>query len=104
MMCDVKVPLLLLCLAAGYGVLALSNRQERPLDKLGRWIGGLVLLLSLAGLIVAAIHCVRNGGCDAMGRPVGCVFSGQGRGLLGSASAPAPSNNNAVATTPSDQE
>jgi hypothetical protein len=109
MMCDAKVPLWLLCLAAGYGVLVVANRQERPLDKLGRLFGGLILLLSCLGLVMAAvckIQCIRSGGCDAMGgRPGRCVFSGQSSGLLGSADNPAPSNDNAVATpTPSSNQ
>lgn len=50
-----NIAILLLSLAAGYGVLALSNKQERPLDGLGRFIGGLILLVSLGGLIGAAV-------------------------------------------------
>lgn len=48
------VPLLLLSLAAGYGVLILSERQDRPLDVLGRVIGGIIVLVAAIGLICIA--------------------------------------------------
>ncbi len=109
MMGDIKVPLLLLGLASGYGVLVVANKQERPLDNLGRFVGGLVLLLSLLGLVMSAIYgiqCMRAGGCPVMGSQR-CVFSGQG-GLLGSSANPAPSTDNAVAApaaaSPTNQE
>ena len=60
-----KVALLLLALAAGYAVLALSQRQERPLDVLGRLTGGLILLVTVAGLVgmtICGIGC-KMGRC-----------------------------------------
>ena len=50
---------LLIALAAGYAVLALSNKQERPLDALGRLIGGLILIVSFIGLICVAVCSIR---------------------------------------------
>jgi hypothetical protein len=57
-----NVTLLLLALAAGYAVLVVSNKQEKPLDTLGRIIGGLILIVSFAGLLFSAI-CLARYGC-----------------------------------------
>ena len=68
-MCDAKIPLMLLTLAAGYGVLVLASRQERPLDKLGRLLGGLILLVSFIGSICTGwcrLSAMR-GKCDIAG-------------------------------------
>lgn len=72
-----SLPLLLLSLAAGYGVLVLSNKQERPLDKLGRVIGGLVLLGALAGLLwplvcAAKYMCGGNTSCPISSKKIVC--------------------------------
>lgn len=71
-----SLPLLLLSLAAGYGVLVLSNKQERPLDKLGRVIGGLVLLGALAGLlwplVCAAKYMCGNTSCPIRSKKIVC--------------------------------
>ncbi len=68
-----KVPLLLLALAAGYAVLVISNKQERPLDVLGRVIGGLVLLGAVAGLVCAGICAMK---CAKMSCDTGMMKSG----------------------------
>lgn len=57
--------LLLLCLAAGYGVLVLSQYQTRPLDVIGRIIGGLVLIVSFIGLLCVAVCSFRCGSRNA---------------------------------------
>jgi len=49
-----KVPLMLLALGVGYWVLTLSEKQKKPLDLFGRIIGGLIILVTLAGLICSA--------------------------------------------------
>lgn len=46
---------LLISLAAGYGVLVLSQNQPRPLDAIGRGVGGLILLVALIGLVCSAV-------------------------------------------------
>jgi hypothetical protein len=76
-MYEVNAPLLILGLAAGYGVLVLANRQERPLDKLGRYVGGAVLLLSVLGLICAAVCKISHmtGRCNTPGAVMQCPFS-----------------------------
>ena len=67
-----KVPLLLLALAAGYAVLVLSQRQERPLDVLGRFLGALILVVSFVGLLCVAWcslgHCRKNAEMCSYGR------------------------------------
>ena len=90
-MFGLKVLVLLLCLAAGYGVLVLANRQERPLDKLGRFIGGVILLVSLVGLLCTAVCGFRywRSGCFG-GGAFNCPFYGGGH-VLGSA--PSTSSN-----------
>jgi hypothetical protein len=89
MMCELTVPMLLLSFAAGYGVLVLANKQERPLDKLGRLSGGLIVLVSLVGLLCTAVCEIgRMTGHGPAG--VMCAYSGHG-GLLGSRSNPATS-------------
>lgn len=75
-----KVPLLLLALAAGYAVLVLSQSQQRPLDVLGRFLGGLVVLVSLVGLLCVAVcsvwcgwsRCHQGGMCPSSGKPPHC--------------------------------
>jgi thiol:disulfide interchange protein len=47
-------------LAVGYWVLTLSQNQKRPLDVLGRIIGVIILLASLASLISSAFVCVSS--------------------------------------------
>jgi hypothetical protein len=63
-----KVSMLLLALAAGYAVLVLANKQERPLDVLGRILGGLILVVSFVGLLCVAICRIgcRMGACHKM--------------------------------------
>lgn len=60
-----KVSLLLMALAAGYAVLVLANKQERPLDVLGRILGGLILVVSFVGLLCVAVCKIgcRMGSC-----------------------------------------
>jgi hypothetical protein len=71
-------------LAAGYGVLVVADKQTRPLDKLGRWIGGLILLFSIAGLVGSAA-------CKWGMMKNRCPFVGGKTTLLGAAgSAAAP--------------
>ena len=79
------VPLLLVTMAIGYWVLTLSQKVERPLDKLGRFIGGFVLLVSFLGLLCSAIcgicymRSCRTGAMGAQGcsypmKKMGCPF------------------------------
>jgi hypothetical protein len=75
--------LMLLALAAGYWVLTISQSQQKPLDKLGRLVGGFILLVSIVGLVAGAIcrvGCMR-GTCSAS--RMHCPMS---------ASAPAPAD------------
>ena len=55
------VPALLLVLGFGYWILTLANKQDRPLDVIGRVVGGLVVLVSLVGLVCIAVCGVRYG-------------------------------------------
>jgi hypothetical protein len=74
------VPLLLIALGVGYWVLTLSRKEEAPLDKLGRFAGGLMMLVSFLGLLCAAIcalwlgiSCMRSSGmCPFGGRASHC--------------------------------
>ena len=64
--------LLLLALASGYAVLTLSNKQERPLDLLGRIIGGTILIVSVVGLLCTAVCGIRTAmACHSGGCPFG---------------------------------
>lgn len=67
------IPLLLLSLAAGYGVLILSERQDRPLDVLGRVIGGIIVLVAGIGLICIATCGIKRLGQCKTGR--GCPYA-----------------------------
>jgi len=55
-----KVPLMLLALAVGYWVLTLSEKQKKPMDLVGRLIGGLIVLVALLGLICSAAFGYRK--------------------------------------------
>ena len=60
-----KVPLLLLAMVGGYWVLTLSQQQQKPLDLLGRIVGGIVLLIATGGLLCAAFFGLcRWKGCS----------------------------------------
>ncbi len=72
-------PLLLVALAAGYWVLTLSQSQGRPLDLLGRILGGLILLVSVAGLICATVFGSCRMWKKACGNPkLGCPMAAPG--------------------------
>ena len=67
--------LLLLSLAAGYGVTVLSKSQSRPLDALGRFVGGLILIVSFIGLLCTAVCGVRHMmGCMGGGSCTRCMM------------------------------
>lgn len=74
----------MLTMALGYWVLTLAAAQERPLFGLGRFVGGVILLASLIGLVAVAAcgFCKMKSGCGAGGAcPVkmsGCPMSGAG--------------------------
>ena len=64
-----KITLLMLTLAVGYWVLTLAQTQPKPLDKLGRIIGGLILIGALIGAIcisVCRLGCAK-GWCPPSG-------------------------------------
>lgn len=71
------VTLLLIAMAAGYGTLVLASKQEKPLDKLGRLVGGIVLAVSFVGLLCSAVCAIkyRCGACP-YGRGVNCGYDG----------------------------
>ena len=72
----------MLTMALGYWVLTLAATQERPLFGLGRFVGGLILLASLIGLIASASYgfCKMKSHCGAKQecavKSGGCPFSG----------------------------
>lgn len=74
-----KVPLLLIALAAGYTVLTMSQGQKRPLDVLGRIVGGLILVVSFVGLLCVAAcalrWCGKSAMCSYPGKSAGCAMS-----------------------------
>jgi hypothetical protein len=73
-----KAAVLLLALAAGYGVLVLSQSQSRPLNVIGRVIGGIVLVVSLIGLIcvgVSRVWCKKGAQGKFGGTKFGCPMS-----------------------------
>jgi len=55
-----KIPLLLLALGVGYWVLTLSQKQGRPLNILGRVIGGIIMVVSFVGLLCVAVSRVAS--------------------------------------------
>ena len=65
----VAAPLTVIALAAGYGVWVLSQRQQRPLDVVGRVLGLIIVLASIIGLLClacAGVSCWRiKGSCGA---------------------------------------
>jgi len=86
-----RVSLLLLALAVGYGVLVLSQSQTKPLNTLGRIIGGIILVVGFVGLLCSAIYgakrmCGRSSSCN-LGQKPACPMMGHGGD---STTAPAP--------------
>jgi hypothetical protein len=54
-----QVAPLLVSMMLGYGVLLLARREGRLLSRVGKFIGWLVILVSLSGLLCKAVHCMR---------------------------------------------
>ena len=50
-----KIWMLLLAMVGGYWVLTLSDKQNKPLDKLGRLVGGFILVVSFVGVICGIV-------------------------------------------------
>lgn len=67
-----RASILLLTLAVGYGVLVLSQSQQRPLNVLGRIIGGVILVVSIIGLGCVAF-CGMKKQC---GTKASCPWTG----------------------------
>lgn len=62
-----QVAPLLISLAVGYGVLVLAKREARPLNRIGKVVGWLVMAVALVGLICIASSrlyrmCPSHGG------------------------------------------
>ena len=60
---------LLISMAVGYAVLVFAKREARPLDWIGKIIGWILILVSLAGLICIAAsaacrYCPFHRSCD----------------------------------------
>lgn len=75
-----KIAFLLLTMAVGYGVLVLSQKQTRPLDVLGRIVGGIILVVSFVGLLCTAWcgskrWCNKSAMCDYSGGKKVCPMS-----------------------------
>lgn len=61
---------LLISMAVGYAVLVFAKREARPLDWIGKVIGWIIIVVSLAGLICIAAsaacrYCPFYRSCDA---------------------------------------
>jgi hypothetical protein len=72
-----RVALILLALAVGYGVLVLSQNQIKPLDVLGRFIGGLILIVSFVGLLCIAACAIKCSWASCKEK-MGCPYSRSG--------------------------
>ncbi len=77
-----KAALLLVTAALGYGVLVLAKMQTKPLNTLGKWVGGIILVVSALGLLCAATHgykrmCMMKGGAMCpFTKKMACPMSG----------------------------
>ena len=72
----------LVIIAVGYWVLTMAANQKGRLKKLGNWLGGLIIVVSLAGLICSAVfrakkYCKysKDGSCSI----AACPFKGQAK-------------------------
>jgi hypothetical protein len=73
---------LLLAAVAGYWVLERSSAQKRDLKRVGRLLGGTIIVLSLAG-VACQLWCMSTGNmsCGLMGKRAWkgqCPLSGKG--------------------------
>ncbi len=65
-------PLLLVCVAVGYWVLTISQSQQKPLDLIGRILGGLIILVAIGGIVCGMVHRMRGSdGCSPCGAAAG---------------------------------
>lgn len=62
---------LLISLAVGYGVLILAKREAKPLNRIGKFVGWLILIVSFVGLL-----CLASSGLCRMCPKSGCPWGG----------------------------
>ena len=72
--CGGKVAPLLFTLALGYGVLVLARREGKPLNKIGKFVGWLILVVSFVGLLCIAASCMRCGRDGMMSAKGRCMM------------------------------
>jgi hypothetical protein len=72
-----KVSMLLIAMAAGYWVLTLAVNTNNPLKLIGRIVGWLILIVSLAGLICAAVCGLCKGRMCPVGSKPGMAAMSQ---------------------------
>lgn len=58
---------LLVAAAAGYWVVLQAEGRKRGLRRLGRWLGGAVIAISLLGTLCQLACCVTGKSCPMMG-------------------------------------
>ena len=63
--------LLLLSAAAGYWVLERAENHKRGLRRVGRWVGGLIVVAALAGVACRVTACMSKG-CAMTGKGAYC--------------------------------
>jgi hypothetical protein len=65
---------LLISMAVGYGVLLLARREARPLNRVGKFVGWLIIVVSFVGLLCVAASglcrmCPRGSDMCPFGKP-----------------------------------
>ena len=71
---------LLISAAAGYWVLERAHREKGGLKTVGQWLGAIIIIVSLTGVLCAVYSIVKNrgwcpswpgkmGACPIMGAP-----------------------------------
>ena len=65
---------LLLAATAGYWVIVQAEGRKRGLRRLGRWLGGAVIVVSLIG-VLCQLACGSAGNCPWSGKKA-CLFQG----------------------------
>ena len=98
---------LLITSAAGYWVLTLAQHQKGSTKSLGRWLGAVIILVSLAGT-ACTIYCAVSGKavtCPPMGKAWGaCPLSSAMCSPKKSAACPMMPTTSSTSSSPSSPE
>jgi hypothetical protein len=74
-----KIVAYLFSLAVGYWVLALADKEKNLTKKIGKWIGWIIIVVSVCGMLCATAFCMKCcGGGKCNMTKWGCPMGSKG--------------------------